>query len=162
VTLASIAVNEALLVLKLVFLVVLYLFLWRIVRAGSRDLRLPQESFILTPQQASGLLGASHGVSTGRLVVVDGPGTATGDEWPLDSAVVTLGRGNDNTIPLDADSFASAHHARVEPRRDGIWLVDGGSTNGTFVNGVRISQPRKLKAGDTIRVGETDLRYERA
>jgi len=159
---ASIAVGEALLILKIAFLVLLYLFIWRIVRAGSRDLRLPQESFILRPEQSAGLLGASPGVKTGRLIVVAGPGAEAGEEWTLDSAVVTLGRSRDTTIPLEADTFASAHHARVEPRRDGVWIVDAGSTNGTFVNGVRISQPRKLKAGDVIRVGETDLRYERA
>ena len=48
---ASIAVEEALLLLKIGFLVLLYLFLWRIVRTASRDLRTPQESFILAPQQ---------------------------------------------------------------------------------------------------------------
>jgi pSer/pThr/pTyr-binding forkhead associated (FHA) protein len=48
----------------------------------------------------------------------------------------------------------------VEPRRDGVWIEDVGSTNGTFVNGVRLSRPRKLAAGDLVRVGETDLRFE--
>jgi pSer/pThr/pTyr-binding forkhead associated (FHA) protein len=37
---------------------------------------------------------------------------------------------------------------------------DLGSTNGTFVNGVRVDRPRKLAQGDTIRVGETELRFE--
>ena len=45
----SIAVDEALLVLKALFLVLLYLFIWRIVRSASKDVRLPQESFILRP-----------------------------------------------------------------------------------------------------------------
>ena len=48
---ASIAFEEALLLLKVGFLVVLYLFIWRIVRTASRDLRTPQESFVLAPQQ---------------------------------------------------------------------------------------------------------------
>ena len=47
---SSVDVEELLLALKIAFLVLLYLFIWRIVRTASRDLRLPQESFILTPQ----------------------------------------------------------------------------------------------------------------
>src|SRR5919204_134017 len=53
-TLASIAVEEALLLLKIAFLVLLYLFIWRIVRTATRDLRLPQESFVLAPSAAAG------------------------------------------------------------------------------------------------------------
>jgi pSer/pThr/pTyr-binding forkhead associated (FHA) protein len=48
----------------------------------------------------------------------------------------------------------------VEPRRDGVWVQDVGSTNGTFVNGMKLDGPRKLTPGDVIRVGETDLRFE--
>ena len=51
----SAAVDEVLLVLKIAFLVLLYLFIWRIVRTASRDLRLPQESFILAPSGPSGM-----------------------------------------------------------------------------------------------------------
>ena len=50
---ASVDVEGALLLLKAAFLVLLYLFIWRIVRTASRDLRLPQESFVLGPQQAA-------------------------------------------------------------------------------------------------------------
>ena len=64
----SLAVGEALLILKILFLLLLYLFIWRIVRTASRDLRLPQESFVLAPEQAAGLLGGSKPVDTGRLV----------------------------------------------------------------------------------------------
>jgi pSer/pThr/pTyr-binding forkhead associated (FHA) protein len=159
--LGSVAVEEALLILKLVFLVGLYLFIWRIVRAASRDLRLPQESFILKPQQAAGLLGRSQPVQTGRLVVVRSPALNAGDIHVLDSSTLTIGRGAQNDVSVAADTFASSSHARVEPRRDGIWISDDGSTNGTFVNGTRITEPRKLKPGDVVRVGETDLRYER-
>jgi hypothetical protein len=155
VTLGSVQVGEALLILKILFLLLLYVFIWRIVRTASRDLRLPQESFVLTPQQASGLLGASRGRETGRLVLPDG------DARTLDSAPVTVGRSAENDVSLDGDDFASARHARIEPRRDGVWVEDLGSTNGTFVNGVRLSQPRRLYPGDVIRVGSTDLRFER-
>jgi pSer/pThr/pTyr-binding forkhead associated (FHA) protein len=39
-------------------------------------------------------------------------------------------------------------------------VTDLGSTNGTFVNGIRIDRPRKLVTGDVVRTGETELRYE--
>ena len=65
---ASVAVEEVLLLLKILFLVLLYLFIWRIVRSATRDLRLPQESFILKPERGrTTALGALP--STGRLVV---------------------------------------------------------------------------------------------
>src|SRR5918993_1342677 len=87
-------------------------------------------------------------------------GLKVDSERTLDSAPVTLGRSSDNDMELGDDEFASAHHARVEPRRDGVWVEDVGSTNGTFVNGMKLDGPRKLTPGDVIRVGETDLRFE--
>jgi len=160
---ASLEVGEALLILKLLFLVLLYVFIWRIVRTASRDLRLPQESFVLTPGEAraAGLIGRSRGIETGRLVVVASPSLDAGLVRVLDAAPVTLGRGAQNDLTLDSDDFASARHAKIEPRRDGVWIEDVGSSNGTYVNGARISKPRALRPGDVVRVGSTDLRYER-
>ena len=155
---AEIAVETALLVLKIAFLVLLYLFIWRIVRAASRDLRLPQESFILRPEGGLGRDGG--GIQTGRLVVVKSPALDEGSDIALNSAPLTVGRGGQNDIELEGDDFASAEHARFEPRQDGVWIADIGSTNGTFVNGIQLDRPRKLARGDTIRVGETDFRFE--
>ena len=73
---------------------------------------------------------------------------------------VSIGRGGQNDIPLDGDEFSSARHARFERRRDGLWVEDAGSTNGTFVNGARVTTPRRLVAGDVVRVGQTDFRVE--
>jgi|SRR6185312_17348500 len=150
----SLEVGEALLILKVLFLLLLYLFIWRIVRTASRDLRLPQESFVLAPDQAARLVGATKPVSTGRLVFPDGR------KRGLDSRAVLVGRSAENDVALE-DDFASARHARIEPRRDGVWVSDAGSTNGTYVNGAKLAKPHRLKAGDVIRVGNTDLRYER-
>ena len=162
VVLGSIAVEEALLLLKILFLVLLYLFIWRIVRTASRDVRLPQESFVLTPgqAQAAGLIGRTASVETGRLIVVASPSLDAGLVRVLDSTAVTLGRGAQNDLTLDSDDFASARHARIEPRRDGVWVEDVGSTNGTFVNGARLAEPHRLRPGDVVRIGQTDLRYE--
>jgi hypothetical protein len=155
--LASTRLAEVLLALKIAFLVLLYLLIWRIVRTAAKDLRAPQESFILPPPAAGAYLPGTVG---GRLVVAQSPVLAPGDEFELDSAPVTVGRGAQNDVALEGDEFASARHVRFEPRRDGVYVHDLGSTNGTYVNGVRIDRTRKLAAGDVVRVGETDLRYE--
>jgi Inner membrane component of T3SS, cytoplasmic domain len=156
VSVGSIAVGEALLILKILFLLLLYLFIWRIVRSASRDLRLPQESFVLTPgqAQAAGLIGAEAPIKTGRLVFPDG------EKRTLDSRTVYIGRDRQNDIALD-DDYASTRHARIEPRRDGIWVSDAGSTNGTYVNGVKIEKEKRLVPGDVIRVGSTDLTFQK-
>jgi hypothetical protein len=156
----SAAVDEVLLVLKIAFLVLLYLFIWRIVRTASRDLRLPQESFILAPSATSGLQASRAVVMSGRLVVLKSADLADGEEFELNSSQLTIGRGNLNDIPITSDEYASARHARFEPRQDGVWVQDLGSTNGTFLNGARLESPRRLSRGDVVRVGETDLRFE--
>jgi pSer/pThr/pTyr-binding forkhead associated (FHA) protein len=158
---ASAQVETTLLFLKLAFLVLLYLFIWRIVRSAARDLRLPQESMILAPQQAApaGLIAQPSARDFGRLVVLASPALEAGDEVMLDSHAVTIGRGPTNDVPLSEDEYSSTRHARVEPRRDGVWVEDIGSTNGTFVNGIRLTRERKLSPGDVLRVGETDLRF---
>jgi pSer/pThr/pTyr-binding forkhead associated (FHA) protein len=96
----------------------------------------------------------------GRLVVVASANLTPGDAYELDSVQLTAGRGANNDLALPNDEFASARHARFEPRRDGIFVEDVGSTNGTFVNGIRLARERRLSPGDIVRVGETDLRFE--
>lgn len=157
---ASVAVDTALLVLKIAFLVLLYFFIWRIVRTASRDLRLPQESFILAPSREGGITTKPSPVRAGKLVVVKSPELAEGTDFELNSSQLTIGRGRQNDVALSADDYASARHARLEPRKDGVWVQDLGSTNGTFLNGTRLERPRRLSHGDVVRVGETDLRYE--
>ena len=156
---ADVEVEAVLLGLKIAFLVLLYLFIWRIVRTVARDVRLPQESFVLAPHQASAA-GLGPRARMGSLVVLSSPALKEDSERTLDSAPVTIGRSSDNDMELGDDEFASAYHARVEPRRDGVWVEDVGSTNGTFVNGVKLERAKRLVSGDVIRVGETDLRFE--
>src|SRR4030095_405565 len=94
----SAAVDEVLLVLKIAFLVLLYLFIWRIVRTAARDLRLPQESFILAPSSQAGAQPVGRGPLTGRLVVVKSADLDLGQDYELDSAQLTIGRGGQNDI----------------------------------------------------------------
>ena len=100
-------------------------------------------------------------MQTGRLVVLSSPALREGEAHELDSSSVTIGRGPQNDVPIEEDQFASADHARFEPRQDGIYVLDVGSTNGTFVNGSRLVEPHRLRPGDVVRVGETDFRFER-
>jgi hypothetical protein len=162
VVLASAQVETTLLALKLAFLVLLYLFIWRIVRSAARDLRLPQESMILAPQQAAaaGLIPQPAARELGRLIVIASPTFQDGEMFTLDSHPLTIGRAVNNDVSMPDDEYASGRHARFEPRRDGVYVEDIGSTNGTFVNGIRLTRERKLTPGDLIRVGETDLRFE--
>jgi hypothetical protein len=161
VPLGSVQVETALLVLKIAFLVILYVFIWRIVRAASRDLRQPQESMILSPQQASLLLAQPPPHGLGRLVVVASPVLGEGDVYALDTVPLTVGRAASNDLALPDDEYVSGAHARFVPRRDGVYLSDAGSTNGTFVNGIRLSADRRLAPGDRVTIGGTELRFER-
>ena len=159
----NIAVDEALLALKIAFIVLLYLFIWRIVRSASRDFRTGSgaalaESVIMRPGEAAGL--GLEPVQRAKLVVLKSPALDAGEEVPIDSLPVAVGRGGQNEVPLDGDEFASAQHARFESKRDGLWVEDIGSSNGTFVNGARVTTPRRLTKGDIVRIGQTDFRVE--
>jgi pSer/pThr/pTyr-binding forkhead associated (FHA) protein len=160
---SNVDIDTALLVLKIAFLVLLYLFIWRIVRSASRDFQVggggAQESQIISPGQAAAAGSAALRVPA-RLVVVESPALERGEEIRIDSIPVSVGRGGQNDVTLDGDEFSSAQHARFESRRDGLWVEDLGSTNGTFVNGARVTTPRRLGKGDVVRVGQSDFRVE--
>jgi hypothetical protein len=160
--LASAQVETTLLVLKVAFLVLLYLFIWRIVRSAARDIRAPQESMILGPQQAAAAgLVPPRVRELGRFVVLTSPELEPGDAYPLGPQPLTVGRGTaGNDIALPADEFTSTRHARFEPRRDGVYVEDVGSTNGTFVNGMLLTREHRLAPGDVVRIGETYLRFD--
>ena len=160
---ASTSVAEALLALKIAFLILLYLFVIRVIRSAGRERQAPsQDSMILTPAAAAaaGLGRAATRRKSVRLVVQRSPSLEEGDEFQLNSAPVTVGRGGQNDLVLEGDEFASARHARIEVRGDGAWVQDLDSTNGTYVNGARVAGAQRLDPGDVVRVGETDLRVE--
>jgi hypothetical protein len=74
---------------------------------------------------------------------------------PVESTLVTLGRGLGNDIILE-DTRVSRHHAQLSYRNRRFWLTDLGSTNGTFVNGERINEAA-LRSGDTCSLGGLEL-----
>jgi pSer/pThr/pTyr-binding forkhead associated (FHA) protein len=158
VTVEALATDETLLILKIAFLVLLYGFILMVVRSATKDLGGdPQESIILGAAEA-GELRAELGVPTARFRVLAGPGHKRGSTLEIATATV-VGRDADSGIRLDGDEFASARHARIEPRADGVWVEDMGSTNGTFVNGERVTAER-LNVRDVLKIGQTELRLE--
>jgi hypothetical protein len=159
-------VEQLLLALKVAFLVLLYVFVWRVIRLSVRDLRAPQESMILGPAAAEALgLGQAAAAPTEpggggpRLVVLSSPTYPPGTIVRLDSEV-TFGRADDCDVPLDGDAYASSHHAVVFARDAARYVRDLGSTNGTHVDGHAIVAEHRLRPGDELRVGETELRFE--
>jgi pSer/pThr/pTyr-binding forkhead associated (FHA) protein len=156
------SVEPVLIALQAAFLILLYLFVWRVVRSASRDLRAapPQESFVLAPAQVAAARG-DEPVRPGRLVVTKSNVLSSGKAFDTGPVPATIGRADDNAISLAGDDFASGHHARVESARDGVWIVDLGSTNGTFVNGERLNGRTRLHDGDLVQIGDTELKFER-
>jgi FHA domain len=156
---ADIATDETLLALKVAFLVLLYLFLWLVVRSATRDLRVaPQESIVIPAAEAAELR-AQATPRKRQLMVLASPVLQAGSTIEL-AASTRLGRGAENAVRLDGDDFVSGRHALIEPRGDGLWIEDAGSTNGTFVNGAKVTTSRLLQPGDVVRIGQTDLRVE--
>src|SRR5690606_38046878 len=74
----------------------------------------------------------------------------------LDATPITIGRHASNRLVLD-DGLASRAHAVVEQTRGGFQVRDLNSSNGTYLNGVKLKSPMPLKAGDQITVGSTRM-----
>ena len=128
----------------------MYLFLFAVVRAGL--------AVVSSGPAASGAVFSPAGAPW-SLLVDSGPAELKGVRVPLDSPV-TIGRSPDADITI-ADSFVSSRHARVTPSATGPVVEDLGSTNGTVVNGARISAPAALRKGDTVTLGDVVLKVER-
>jgi hypothetical protein len=151
--------------LKFGFLAVLYLFLLWVARSSLRDLsRHDDGSIVVDGDEAAALPPRERrrqdwraGVDP-RLEVVAAMGLEPGTSFELgDSA--TMGRADGSDIPVD-DPFASSVHARIFPRGQFMYIEDMGSTNGTYLNGRRLRAAERLKVGDSVRIGETEYRYQ--
>ncbi len=143
--------------LKLMLLALIYLFFGRVLWAVWSEVRTP-----VMPAARVGGGTASRGrakKTVGKgvpMFVVIEPKQHRGATYTL-SSVLAIGRLEDNDIVIDDDSFISSHHARIEIRPEGAWVVDLGSTNGCFVNGQRVADERSVRKGDRIQVGSTVL-----
>jgi hypothetical protein len=162
-------VDQALLVLRIGVLVLLYLFVWRIARTAIRDVRGAQESMIIRPGQGFDHLpladeqrapAAAEPVPPGRLLVVESDVLPAGAAVLLEEHEVLIGRDPHAAAMLEGDGFVSARHAMVRVRGTSTSVVDLGSTNGTFVNGERIAIETRLSPGDEVAVGSTRMIFE--
>ncbi len=87
-------------------------------------------------------------------------GTLAGTSLGLSDQQITIGRANDATLVLN-DDYASTRHARLFPQ-DGQWIVeDLGSTNGTYLDRQKVTQPTPVPVGVPIRIGKTVLELRR-
>jgi hypothetical protein len=88
-------------------------------------------------------------------------GAAAGSEHPVHGELI-LGRERGTADLVLDDPGVSRRHARVLPEHDGVLVEDLGSSNGTYVNGRRISGPVELGAGDELQLGTTVVGVHRA
>jgi pSer/pThr/pTyr-binding forkhead associated (FHA) protein len=87
-------------------------------------------------------------------------GALAGTSLGLADQQITIGRANDATLVLN-DDYASTRHARLFPQ-DGQWIVeDLGSTNGTYLDRQKVTQPTPVPVGVPIRIGKTVLELRR-
>jgi DNA-binding NtrC family response regulator len=90
-------------------------------------------------------------------LLLEGP-DGTPVSFIFDQPLVTIGAMADNDLVVDDDTV-SRYHCRIVQEQDAYIVQDGGSTNGTFVNRVRVREAW-LKPGSTITVGKTDIRFQ--
>ena len=151
--------------LKFGFLVVLYLFLLWVVRSAMRDLARyggsaaaaepvevpsPGRRQRATPEPRSGVAP--------RVQVVAAMGHEPGTSFEVGDGVI-FGRSDGADIRVH-DQFASSAHARIFDRGGHMYLEDMGSTNGTYLNGRQVKSVERLQMADTIRIGDSEYRYE--
>lgn len=123
--------------LRIIFLGLVYLFVWQVARA----------------------IGSHVGISVrrnrkeGTKILFVRSETQQGIEVEVSSATV-MGRSAEADLVLE-DPYASEFHMRLVAQENGLMLHDLGSTNGTYVNGRRVTVPTKLRRGDTIQIGKT-------
>jgi pSer/pThr/pTyr-binding forkhead associated (FHA) protein len=156
-----------LLLIRLAFLAVLWLFVITAVgvvrtdlfgqspssRKQKRQRQNPRPRPARPPRPARAARGEPQ-----QLLVPGGP--LSGTTLPLTEQQITIGRSNDATLVLN-DDYASSRHARLFPQ-DGQWIVeDLGSTNGTYLDRQKVTQPTPVPTGVPIRIGKTVLELRR-
>ena len=150
-------------ILKLALLAVIYLFLFRVVRAvwaeitpprpvdtgGRRSRRVPAAGVAPTATRVR----RPRGTPTELLVVE--PSDQAGRRYPLGDEI-TVGRAAGCQVTVD-DTYVSQLHARVFTRDGQLFVEDLGSTNGTYLNRTKVAGPMVMQRGDRLQVGNVVL-----
>lgn len=154
----------ALTLLRLGFLVLLWVGVLTTLSALRRDLRAPREARPATVSVAAPIPAPpkpsrrARNKKGSRLVV--GEGALSGTIVPLGTTPITIGRAQDSTLVLD-DDYASTNHCRIYSA-GGDWIVeDLNSTNGTWLDKTRITRPTVLPMGVPLRVGRTVMQVKK-
>lgn len=158
--------DSALDILKLVLLILLYLFFARVLWAVWSEVRQPanaRAAFDHPPMQPAPdpaptrepRPAKGRGVTPARLVVLE-PKERKGTTFSIIGSI-GIGREADNAIRITDDAYISSHHATVSLLADGVVVDDLGSRNGTYLNGTKLSDRRSVRIGDRIQVGYTVL-----
>ncbi len=153
-----------LLAVKVAFLIVLYLFVARAVRAVVLDVFGPRAERRRPPSAPSYQSRPAPPAPPAKpsrrppreLVVTDANGRRT---IPLKESI-TVGRAATCDLVV-ADNYVSNVHARIYLRDGSYWLEDLGSTNGTYMNRARVSVPTAFGPGDEVRMGKATLELRR-
>jgi pSer/pThr/pTyr-binding forkhead associated (FHA) protein len=160
--------DSALDILKMVMLVLLYLFFARVLWAVWSEVRQPVNArsgdhgpMPATAPPVDPTPGRiprpirGKGDSPGRLVVLE-PKERRGTAFSINQ-VIGIGREDDNIIRITDDAYVSGHHARVSPIEGGVVVDDLGSRNGTYLNGMKLADRRPVRVGDRLQIGYTVL-----
>ncbi len=156
----------ALTLLRLGFLVLLWVGVLFTLSVLRRDLRAPREARPAPvaapggqqPAASSPPRRARSGGKGSRLVVTEGP--LSGTVVPLGTTPVTIGRAADSTLVVE-DDYASTNHCRIYSA-GGEWVVeDLNSTNGTWLDRTRITRPTVLPVGVPLRVGRSVMQVRK-
>jgi pSer/pThr/pTyr-binding forkhead associated (FHA) protein len=141
------------LLLRIAVVLLLYFFLWQVLRFVIRDLRSAgQASAPGTPTSPYGQV----------IVVRSGQSNVpVGKAFPLGPSNL-IGRSMEHCEIALNDSFLSGQHARLELQGEEWVLEDLHSTNGTFVNEIEVRDPTIIEDGDVIRVGRVEMKLVRS
>jgi pSer/pThr/pTyr-binding forkhead associated (FHA) protein len=150
-----------LLAAKALLLLLLFAFIYAVVRRGIGDLRRVPDDQSFEPGRAPDAY-APRGSASGEaeLVVEDSEVLAPQTRFTIRDGETSIGRSAASDIVLKSDDYASGRHARLTRHGGLLYVEDAGSTNGTFVNGRKTVGATPLRHGDMVRIGSTTFRYE--
>lgn len=136
------------------FLLLLWLFIWSVLRILRTDLYAPTGAVMVRRGLAlrGTLLPSRQRGGVRQLIVTEG--ALKGTRITLGAQPVLIGRADDSTLVL-TDDYASTRHARLSPRGSEWYVEDLGSTNGTYLDRAKVTTAVRVPMGTPVRIGKT-------